>query len=112
MPERITPGFLYGWLFLLGATGGLGVSGIAMIKELFPISLTGTVNGINNFFTMAGGAIYTVIIGLIIESYPKTAAGTFSVEAFSAGFRFLFVSMVIGTIIMLFAKETKVKSRK
>ena len=111
MPERITPGFLYGLLFFLGASGGLGVSGIAMIKELFPINLTGTVNGINNFFTMAGGAIYTVLIGLIIESYPKTAAGTFSVEAFSAGFRFLFISMVIGTIVMLFAKETKGKPK-
>ncbi len=111
MPERITPGLLYGLLFLMGASGGLGVSGIAMIKELFPINLTGTVNGINNFFTMAGGAVYTVVIGLIIESYPKTAAGTFSVEAFSAGFRFLFISMVIGTIAMMFAKETKVKAK-
>ena len=60
---------------------------------------------------MAGGAVYTVVIGLIIESYPKTAAGTFSVEAFSAGFRFLFISMVIGTIAMMFAKETKVKAK-
>ena len=107
MPGRITPGFLYGWLFLLGASGGLGVSGLAMIKELFPVSLTGTVNGLNNFFTMAGGALYTVMVGLIIESYPKTAAGTFSIEAFSGGFRFLLISMVVGTILLLFAKETK-----
>jgi sugar phosphate permease len=111
-PDRITPSFLYVWLFIMGAVGGLGVSGIAMLKELFPASLTGTVNGMSNFFTMMGGALYTLVMGIIIGTYPKTAAGTFSVVAFSAGFRFLFISMMIGTIAVFFAKETKQDTRR
>lgn len=111
MTGTITPAFLYVWLFLLGACGGLGVAGLAMVKELFPPSLTGTVNGINNLFVMSGGALYQVIVGMIISRYGETATG-YPVEAYAAAFRFLFFSMVVGTIALFFAKETMGKKTK
>lgn len=112
MTGTVTPTFLYVWFFLLGASGGLGMAGLAMVKELFPPTLTGTVNGINNFFVMFGGAIYQVITGMIINSYQQIGPNIYPVEAYSACFKFLFCSMVVGTVALCFAKETMGKNKK
>jgi len=112
MTGTVTPAFLYVWFFLLGAVGGLGMAGLAMVKELFPPTLTGTVNGMNNFFVMFGGAVYQVITGMIINSFGEVSPGVYPVEAYAAAFKFLFCSMVVGTVALCFAKETMGKKAK
>lgn len=103
--SRLTPPMLKVIFLLMGLVGGLGVAGFALIKELFPPALTGTVNGTNNFFGMFGGAVYQVILGAIIGRYVTTP-GVYPPEAFHAAFLFLFFNITAGTIATFFTQET------
>lgn len=105
--DRLTQPVLLVIFLLMGLVGGLGVAGFAMIKELFPPALTGTVNGTNNFFGMFGGAVYQVILGAIIGQYVNAATpNIYPPEAFRAAFMFLFFNITAGTIAVFFTKET------
>jgi sugar phosphate permease len=105
--DRLTPSMLMVIFLMMGLVGGLGVAGFAMIKELFPPALTGTVNGTNNFFGMFGGAVYQVFLGAIIGRYVNPATpDIYPPEAFRAAFMFLFFNITAGTVATFFTKET------
>ena len=75
---------------------------------MFPPQLTGTANGVNNFFVMFGGGVYQIFLGLIIGHYVS-GTGQFTPESFKMAFMFLFASMLIGTIAIFFTRETMAK---
>ncbi|MGI5839488.1 MAG: MFS transporter [bacterium] len=104
-PDRLNPSNIFILMALMGLAGGLGTPSNAIVKELFPPELTGTANGVNNFFVMFGGGVYTMLLGIIIGFFVP-AGGDLTLEAFRAGFRFLFGSMLIGTVAICFTKET------
>jgi len=107
MPDKLTPAALYLLFIFMGIAGGLGLGsvGVAQAKELFPNALAGTASGVNNFFQMSGGAVYTVILGMIINGYAADN-GVYPVAAYKAAFTFLLVSVIIGTIAVSLSKET------
>jgi MFS family permease len=60
-------------LFLcMGFFNSFGMLAYAHIKELFPLSMSGTATTGVNFFLMGGGAVYMQIIGVIISLYTGT----------------------------------------
>lgn len=110
-PDRLSKASLVLILALMGLAGGLGTPANAIVKELFPPQLTGTANGVNNFFVMFGGGVYTMLLGLIIGHFVPSG-GELTLEAFRMAFRFLFVSMLIGSTAILFTKETMAKPKE
>jgi len=110
-PDRLNPSNLYILLAVMGLAGGLGTPSNAIVKELFPPELTGTANGVNNFFVMFGGGVYTMLLGLIIGHFVP-AGSELTLQAFRMGFMFLFASMLVGTIAIFFTKETMAKPKE
>ena len=104
-PERLTIHILYVVFFLFGFVGGLGAAAMAQLKELFPSSLAGTVNGVFNGIVMLSGALYQVLFGFLLQTFSLTEIGYYPPEAYIAGFRWLLLSLMVGTIAMLFSQE-------
>ncbi|MCJ7830376.1 MAG: thiamine biosynthesis protein ThiF, partial [Desulfobacterales bacterium] len=64
---------LFGGLGVFGSTGGVMYT---HIKELVPSRLTGTAMTGVNFFTMIGAALFTQILGSLVNvGDPRTAFG-------------------------------------
>ncbi len=105
--ESLTPALITAIFLFMGVAGGLGLGsvGMAQAKELYPVAMSGTVNGVNNFFQMSGSAVYQVILGAIIGSYPLTD-GRYPAAAFHTAFVFLLISVAVGAIAISFSKET------
>jgi sugar phosphate permease len=113
MPEKLTVSALYVLFLCMGIAGGLGLGsvGVAQVKELFPAKLTGAVSGVNNFFQMSGGAIYQILIGMIIAQ-NSMQDGSYTAEAFKAAFGFMLASVIVGTIAISLSKETMPREKR
>jgi len=108
--DKLSPQYLAVQFLFMGLTMGLGMgSAFAMVKELFPPTMTGTVNGVNNFFGMLGGAVFQVILGYIIGLYSP-ARDVYTAQGFHAAYMFVFITLTISVVLTLFTKETFVKS--
>ena len=105
VPEQMTTGMLYILFLIFGFVGGLGAAAMAQLKEAFPVFLAGTVNGTYNGIVMLSGALYQVGLGFVINLYPMTGEGAYPSAAYAAGFRFLLLSLMIGTVAMFFTRE-------
>ncbi|MFH0845763.1 MAG: MFS transporter [Pseudomonadota bacterium] len=99
-------GFLYALFFLFGFMGSSGLIAVAHIKELFPLSISGTVMTCINFFTVAGGAIVMHIMGYIVKSYPQQGS-IYPFAAYRAVFIFCAVGMLASIILYSFSHERK-----
>jgi sugar phosphate permease len=75
-------------------------------KEMFPVEIAGTSVGMVNLFPFLGGAVFMPLLGRILDIYPKTAAGGYAPEGYSAMLFVLFLSALAAFISTLFMKET------
>ncbi len=97
--------FLFGLIFFfIGFFHGFGMLIYAHAKDLFPISISGTVMTYINFFTMAGAAIFMPILGKVIESFPRTGA-SYPAEAFHLAFFICFLGMTSSVVFYAFSKK-------
>jgi len=97
--------YLYGFLFfLMGLFNSFGMLIYSHAKELFPISISGTIMTLVNFFTMAGGAIFMPLIGRVVESFPKINHA-YPAEAYHLAFLICFLGM--GTSVVFYAFSRK-----
>jgi len=99
--------FWYGFLFFaIGFFQSFGIVTFAHAKDLFPLSLSGTVMTWINFFTMSGGAIFMPALGRVIESFPKVGS-SYPPEAYHLAF-LICLFCVSGSLIFYgFSKEKK-----
>jgi sugar phosphate permease len=97
---------MYALLLIYGF--GFGFFGIsfAQIKDLYPLSLSGTVTSTYNVFGFIGAAFFQTTMGKIISLYPGTNQYAY-MSAYSAAFQFCFIAMVIGNVFLLSSKESK-----
>ena len=94
-------------MFLFGVCAlAPGVIGVTTSKELFPLEMAGTAIGAVNAFPFIGGAIIQMVIGWLLEMYPQTESGGYSIEAYAAMFKLLLVLAVVAFIGSLLMKET------
>ncbi|MGI5840123.1 MAG: MFS transporter [bacterium] len=107
LPDKMTPVLLYVLFLFMGVAGGLGLGsvGVAQVKELFPNALAGTATGVNNFFQMSGSAVFTVVLGMIINRYPAVNE-VYPIVAYQTAFTYLLICVIIGTIAVSLSKET------
>lgn len=97
--------FWYGFIFFsLGFFNAFAMVIYSQAKELFPITISGTVTAWISFFFMAGGAIFMPAIGKVIESFPCTAHG-YPAKAYHLSFFICFLGMAASLIFYFFSKE-------
>jgi MFS family permease len=105
-----TVGVLSVFLFFFGfGTSGFFTS-FAMIRELFPLVLAGTVLGIMNTFDSVCEALFEPVVGALLD---LTWAGEsvdgvhrFSIEGYHLSLLILPASLLLALVLLFFIKET------
>lgn len=105
--DSLTLTGLYIFMFLFSVTSSsIVVIAFTTTKELFPVEIAGTSVGAINLFPFLGGAIFQPAMGRVLDSFPKTALGAYSPEAYSVMITGLLISAVLGLFATFFMKET------
>jgi len=81
------------------------VIGFTTTKELFPVQIAGTATGLVNIFPFAGGAVFQVLLGYILERHAQ-AQGSFTLAGYQQAFMVLFFCGIIALLSSLCMKET------
>lgn len=96
----------YGSIFFgMGFFTSFGMLIYSHAKDLFPLSISGTVMTLVNFFTMAGGAIFMPALGKVIESFAQEGSNYSSSEAYYFSFLICLLGMVASLTFYLFSKR-------
>jgi sugar phosphate permease len=82
------------------------IFGFTIIKELFPVEIVGTSTGMVNLFPFLGGAVFMPLLGRVLDAYPKSDAGGYSLEAYSTLILILLGSSILSLICTFLTKET------
>jgi len=103
--DSLTPGIIIVLFTLFGLLNSLSMGpSLAMVKELYPLHISGTAIGANNFFTMSGPAVIPVIISIAMNSH--TVDGVMTADTFSVGFLYTLVAAFLAMIAAMLTKET------
>lgn len=81
------------------------VIGFTTTKELFPVQIAGTATGLVNIFPFAGGAVFQILLGFILERHVLTQ-GIFTLTGYQQAFLALFFCGIITLLSCIFMKET------
>lgn len=92
--------------FFMGFFSSFGMLAFSHIKELFPVTISGTVIAWVNFFTMAGAAIFMPALGRIIQAFHNSDQ-VYPTEAYHLSFFICFFCMTISLIFYAFSKRAK-----
>lgn len=104
---KIQSSFLYGFIFFfIGFFSSFGMIIYSHAKELFPISIAGTIMTFVNFFTMAGAAIFMPLLGKVIESFPRSNHA-YPSEAYHLAFLICFLGMAASVIFYAFSRKER-----
>jgi hypothetical protein len=96
----------YGLIFFsLGFFNAFALVIYSHAKELFDITISGTVTAWISFFFMAGGAIFMPVIGKVIKSFPYTGGG-YPAEAYHLCFFICFLGMAVSLVFYAFSEES------
>lgn len=102
------PVFFWILFFMLGFFNGPGTLAYTHVKELYPIHISGTVIAAVNFFVMAGGAVLTPSLGLVIAAItPKNQL--FSPVAYHWAFLVCFLGIAASLIFYAFSKTRQIR---
>jgi sugar phosphate permease len=92
--------------FFIGFFTNFGLLIFSHAKDLFPVSISGTVTTFVNFFTMTGGALFMPLLGRVIESFPRTG-NSYPSEAYHLAFLICFLGMASSLVFYAFSKEER-----
>jgi sugar phosphate permease len=105
--SRIPLPFYYPICLVVGIFSGAMVTiGFTTNKELFPVSIAGTATGLVNFFPFAGGAVFQVVLGVVLERQGLNVQGEWLLAGFQQGLLVLFLCAAVALVSSLFLKET------
>jgi MFS family permease len=90
--------------FFIGFFASFGLLVYSHMKELFPVSISGTAMTFVNFFTMMGGAIFMPALGKVIESFPR-AGNSYPSEAYHLSFLICFLATTASLVFYAFSKR-------
>ena len=92
--------------FFMGFFSSFGMVVFPHIKELFPLTISGTVTAWVNFFSMAGAAIFMPALGRVIQAF-RNPDHSYPAEAYHLSFFICFLCMTISLIFYAFSKRDK-----
>ncbi|MBW1708831.1 MAG: MFS transporter [Deltaproteobacteria bacterium] len=106
-PNDLPRAALYAVFFVFSvASSAIVIIGFTTTKELFPVEIAGTSVGMVNFFPFLGGAVFMPGLGRVIDTFPKSAQGVYSMEAYTALLLILLAASVVSLIMAFLMKET------
>ena len=105
--NHISKPLLYLLFFTFGFFGSSGIITYAHLKELFPLSISGTAMTCLNFFAIIGAAILQHGMGAIIEHFDKLPSGAYPFSAYKSAFLFCIFGMCISLFLYIFSEEKK-----
>jgi sugar phosphate permease len=82
------------------------IIGFTTTKELFPVEIAGTSVGTVNLFPFLGGAVFMPLLGWVLDAYPKSQSGGYSLEGYSTLLLILLGAALIALICTFLMKET------
>jgi sugar phosphate permease len=97
--------YIFFFVFSISASSVV-IFGFTIIKELFPVEIAGTSTGMVNLFPFLGGAIFMPLLGRVLDAYPKSDVGGYSLEGYSMLILILLGSSVLSLICTFLTKET------
>jgi sugar phosphate permease len=93
--------------FIMGMFGGGALSlYMTMIKEIFPIELTGTAMGLMNPAAFLATALFQPFTGYLMDAVGRVGAA-YPLSAYHQVFTVFLLSMVIGFVLILLLKTPK-----
>ncbi|MEM1579277.1 MAG: MFS transporter [Archaeoglobaceae archaeon] len=92
--------------FLIGFFSSAGPVAYTIVKEQFPLRMTGFAISIVNVFPFIGAAIFQTIMGYLMDSVGKIG-GVYPVEAYQLSFEFCFFASIASLLCAIFVKEEK-----
>ncbi len=101
----LSSNLLYLVSFWMGFFGCGNVVVFAIIKEQFPLEITGTVLSIINVFPFVGAAFFQTFLGYILD-FVGGVDGIYPVDAYSLAFKFVLACVIVIFIMTFFVKET------
>lgn len=102
---QISTNLLYLISFWMGFFGCGNVVVFAIIKEQFPLEITGTVLSIINVFPFVGAAFFQTFLGYILD-FVGGIGGIYPIEAYNLAFKFVLVCIIAIFFMSFFIKET------
>ena len=106
-PSGLPISALYVVFFMLSVfASSIVVIGFTTTKELFPVEIAGTSVGSVNIFPFIGGAVFMPFLGKVLDLYPKSSTGIYSLEGYSAMLLILFIASIIALGCTFLMKET------
>jgi len=97
--------FVVFFVFSLCASA-IVVVGFTSAKELFPIEIAGTSVGAVNLFPFLGGAVFMPLLGRVLDAYPGSMSGQYSIEGYRTLLFVLLVASIGSLVCAFFIKET------
>jgi sugar phosphate permease len=91
---KLVPWLLGSAYFLFGFAGAFQILTVVQIGTLFPVHMTGRAVTAVNMFGFAGTAFLQWIMGVIIGSFGKNAAGAYPPQAYATAFGLGAVAML------------------
>ncbi len=96
---------IFGILFaMIGFFNSPGSLAFTHVKELYSVHISGTVIAATNFFVMAGGAIFTPALGMVIEGFTPEGQ-SYSPAAYHLVFLICFLSTAASLVFYAFSKN-------
>ncbi|MEM1576482.1 MAG: MFS transporter [Archaeoglobaceae archaeon] len=90
--------------FLVGFFSSTGPVAYAIIKELFPLRMTGLSMSVVNVFPFFGAAIFQTVMGYLMDSVGKVDS-IYPAEAYQLSFEFCLIASIISVLCVVFVKE-------
>jgi len=92
--------------FFMGFFSSFGMVVFPHVKDLFPITISGTVTAWVNFFSMAGAAIFMPAMGRVIQAFHDSDR-SYPAEAYHLSFFICFFCMTLSLIFYAFSRKDK-----
>ena len=89
--------------FVIGLSSNFGLLLFSHAKDLFPVSISGTVTSFVNLFNMTGAAIFMPLLGRVIKSFPFTG-NAYPAEAYHTAFLICFLGTAASLIFYAFSE--------
>lgn len=107
MPAGFSKPALYLIFFIFSVcSSAIVIMAFTTTKELFPVQIAGTSVGAVNLFPFLGGAVFMPLLGRILDAYPKTQAGGYSLSGYKMMLLALMLSSIASLICTFLMKET------
>lgn len=102
----VPPLVLAALFFAIGLAVSSGVMIYPIIRAMFPVRIVGTALTSLNFYVLMGAAVTQQVMGMVIGSYGKSAAGA-PPQAFQTAFAFPVAGLALAVVLYGCARDSE-----